>query len=109
MAKSQQRRGKSASAVATTEPQVETAEQTATETQAETPASRRRIHVDPSEFMALKNELQMSNKEIAQAIERTLARVSELTVSKGASVEIFERYEQAVRSWREANPIQQAQ
>ena len=58
----------------------------------------RYVKVDPSEFKALRDELGLSNKECAAAISRTLARVSELTNSKGASMEVYERVS---TQWRE--------
>lgn len=65
---------------------------------------RRLPHVEPAQFAALRDELGMSNKEVAEAIGRTLARVSELTHSQGASIQTWERFETDVRAWREANP-----
>lgn len=86
--------------------QVEGAEPEAIE-EGETASPGRRLpHVPPEQFAALRDELKMSNKEVAQAIDRTVARVSELTYSQGASIQTWERYEADVRAWREANPIQ---
>jgi hypothetical protein len=95
------RRGRPSKASAVT-----TAEAPAEATEEEATPNLRNIKIGPEQFAALKNELQMSNKEVAEAIGRTLARVSELTHSKGASAAIYESFETAVRAWREANPIQ---
>lgn len=62
------------------------------------------IPVEPSEFARVKSELGMSNKEVAEAIGRTLSRVSELTNSKGASQLVFDRYVQDLTTWRENHP-----
>lgn len=64
----------------------------------------RYLPVEPSEFAALKAELGLSNKEIAEAIGRTLSRVSELTNSKGASRLVFEQFETAVRAYAAEHP-----
>jgi hypothetical protein len=62
------------------------------------------IPVEPSEFARVKTELGMSNKNVAEAIGRTLSRVSELTNSKGASQLVFDQYVAALTAWRESHP-----
>jgi DNA-binding transcriptional regulator YiaG len=71
----------------------------------DSPGGRRLPHVEPEQFKALRDELKMSNKDMAAAIGRTLARVSELTTSQGASIETWNRVEKQMRDWREQNPI----
>lgn len=55
--------------------------------------------VEPTEFLKLKQELGLTNKECADAIGRTVSRVSELTHSKGASRLVYERVEPAWRAF----------
>lgn len=62
------------------------------------------IPVEPEKFAEVKSELGLSNKEVAEAIGRTLSRVSELTNSKGASQLVFDRYVADLRAFREAHP-----
>lgn len=56
-------------------------------------------HVPPERFKALQTELGLSNKQVAAAIGRTLSRVSELTHSKGASINIYNAFETALRNY----------
>lgn len=77
------------------------------ETQVEAPQSTGRArleHVDPTQFAALRDELGLSNKQVAEAIGRTLSRVSELTKSQGASINTWQAYEQSLRSYAENMP-----
>lgn len=67
---------------------------------------QRYMHVDPSEFLAVKQELGLSSKECAAAIGRTLSRVSELTKSKGASRAIYENWVAQLNAFRASNPVQ---
>lgn len=64
----------------------------------------RHLPVDPSAFAAIRDELGLSNKQTAEAIGRTLSRVSELTKTKGASMQVLERFETDLRAWAEAHP-----
>ncbi len=66
-------------------------------------------HVEPAAFKAVRDELGMSNKEVAAALEAagmgcTLSRVTELTHSKGSSSRLFEQFKAALASWRESHP-----
>lgn len=69
------------------------------ESDQEATPGRRLPHVDAKQFAALRDELKLSNKQVAEAIGRTLARVSELTYSQGASIQTWERYEKEVREY----------
>lgn len=70
-------------------------------------ASRRYVSVPPEQFLELKTKYGLSSKDMAEAIGRTLSRVSELTKSKGASRAVFERVEAQVIEWRKSHPIEQ--
>lgn len=65
---------------------------------------RTREHIEPAQFAALRDELGLTNKEFALAIDRTPARVSELTYSKGASIDTWEWVEKAVREYADSHP-----
>lgn len=69
----------------------------------------RHLPVEPSEFARVRDELGLSNKNVSEAIGRTLSRVSELTNSKGASQLIFEDYSAKLAEWRAANPKTEVQ
>lgn len=65
-------------------------------------------HAEPALFAALRDELGMTNKELAAAsaeagLGSTLSRMTELTHSKGASMAMFQRVEKAWRSWAKAH------
>lgn len=96
---------RSGSTAAVAEPETETNEDETPTVEATADAGGRRLpHVEPTQFAALRDELKMSNKQVAEAIGRTLARVSELTYSQGASIQTWERFEKDVRAWREEHP-----
>ena len=65
--------------------------------------------VEPTEFLKLKQELGLTNKECADAIGRTVSRVSELTHSKGASRAIYETVEPKWRAFAEAKAAKAAE
>lgn len=85
---------KSSAAVET--PVEETVEQT---TPAQSAGRARLEHIEPAQFAALRDELGLSNKQVAEAIGRTLSRVSELTNSQGASINTWTSYEQSLREY----------
>lgn len=69
-------------------------------------ASRKYVAVPPEEFLKLKTDNGLSSKDMAEAIGRTLSRVSELTKSKGASRAVFERVQTQIAEWKAAHPAQ---
>jgi len=71
-------------------------------------------HSEPAAFAAVRDELGMTNKEVAAAlvdvvgnkpgVAPTLSRMTELMHSKGASSSLLVKFTEALQAWRRDNP-----
>jgi hypothetical protein len=92
------------------------AKRTATSKPKAKPARAERVkkeHVEPREFARVRDELGLSNKEVIAALAGvvgagpdgpTASRITELTHSKGSSIDLFNLYEPALRRYAKAHP-----
>lgn len=69
----------------------------------------RYLPVEPSAFKAEVTARELTSKQVAAAIGRTLSRVSELTHSKGASRLIFEEFVTKLDAFVAAQPKVEAE
>lgn len=90
-------------------------ESKAAKSKAAAPATERapRVRLEqvaPEQFKALRDELGLTNKQCAEAnlaagLGSTLSRITELTHSKGSTIRIYEKVEQAWRSYAKKHKV----